>query len=139
MESASAYGAYLTGSVQTASPAQLVLALYDRALVALDRAATALAARSVDAIEPAHRELVRAQSIVIELRASLDHEHGGQIASSLDALYGFCLERLIRANVTKSTGPIGEAGQVLGSLREAWAEAVCQGPIVLQTAGSTEP
>ena len=136
MDPAQAYGqTYLRGAVETASPAQLVLALYDRALVALHRAGSSLAEGGVGAIEPAHRELVRAQDIVVELRSALDHEQGGDIAASLDALYAFCLDRLIVANVSKDPSGLGDVGQVLGSLRETWAEAVCGTPVVLETAG----
>ena len=135
MDPAQAYGqTYLRGAVETASPAQLVLALYDRALVALHRAGSSLAGGDVSGIEPAHRELVRAQDIVIELRSSLDHERGGEIATSLDALYAFCLNRLIVANVTKDPAGLDDVGQLLGSLRDAWAEGVCGSPAVPEPA-----
>lgn len=137
MDPAQAYGqAYLDGSIQTASPAQLVLALFDRALVALRRAGGSLTLGGVEAIEPAHRELVRAQDIVVELRSSLDHERGGDIAASLDALYAFCLDRLIVANVTKDPSGLRDVGEVMGSLREAWAEGVCGAPVALESAGA---
>src|SRR5688572_9892612 len=96
--------AYLEHSIQTASPARLVLALYDGAIGAVERAADALAPQGNGSTvhleaarhtETAHRELVRAQNILTELRYSLDHERGGVIAANLDSLYSWCLARLL--------------------------------------------
>ncbi len=93
---------YQALSVSTSSPAQLVTMLYDRALVAIDRARhAAAAAGDPSAAATMNFELQRAQDIVMELRFALDHERGVGIAANLQSLYGFCLDLLIRANVSK--------------------------------------
>ncbi len=119
---------YQVESVNTAGPAQLVLMLFDGSLAAISRAAAALAAPGPTSIDIAHRELTRAQDIVLELQLSLDHEAGGQIARSLDGLYSFCLERLVAANVAKDPQPLATVSHVLNELRESWNQAVATLP-----------
>jgi flagellar secretion chaperone FliS len=124
---------YLEHSIQTASPARLVLALYDGAIGAVERAADALAPQGSDTLrletasqtESAHRELVRAQNILTELRYSLDHDRGGVIAANLDSLYSWCLARLLDANVAKDASGLPPVQKVLGDLRDAWFTACC--------------
>ena len=120
--------AYVTDSIGTAGPAQLVLALYDGALGAIERARTILvlgAHAGHSGIEAVHAQLVKAQRIVTELRVTLDHEHGGDIARNLDALYEFCLRTLVDANLTKDSSRLTPASDVLRSLRDTWAQACC--------------
>ena len=124
---------YLEHSIQTASPARLVLALYDGAIGAVERAADALAPQGsgttlrleASHTESAHKELVRAQNILTELRYSLDHERGDVIAANLDSLYSWCLARLLDANVAKDPSELPPVQMVLGDLRDAWFTACC--------------
>lgn len=118
---------YTAQAVETAGPAQLVLMLYDGALAALTRAEQAL--ETGGSPETANRELQRAQDIVTELRVTLDPERGGAIAASLGALYGFCTERLIDANIRKDPAVLSAVRDVLEGLRDAWASACCTVPV----------
>jgi flagellar protein FliS len=126
-------GAYLKSAIETASPERLVLALYDGAVTATTRAREAL--EGARDLEGAHRELVRAQSIVLELRMALDLERGGVIAANLASLYAFCFERLIRANVEKDGAVLEPVLQVLRELRDAWEQAVVSGAFGRAAAG----
>jgi flagellar protein FliS len=112
---------YRAQAAETASPAQLVLMLYDGALGALTRARQA-----GGNVEVVHRELVRAQDIVTELYVTLDHERGGAIASGLARLYEFCLDRLVEANVRKQLDGLDGVAGVLADLRGTWEIACCQ-------------
>lgn len=114
---------YQAQAAQTAGPAQLVLMLYDRALVGLMRARQATGA---DGNEIVNHELGRAQEILIELRVTLDHEQGGEIARNLDLLYDFCVDRLIQANITKNLDVLDEVQPVIQELRDTWDEACCR-------------
>jgi flagellar protein FliS len=125
--------AYLEQSIQTASPARLVLALYDGAIGAVERATEALSPEAGRVLHPeagqanevAHRELVRAQNILTELRYSLDHDRGGVIAANLEALYTWCLSQLLEANLAKDATGLPPVQKVLGELRDAWFAACC--------------
>jgi flagellar protein FliS len=115
---------YQVGAVATASPATLVRMLFDAAVSAVGRARVALAAPDTPgAFDVAHRELTRAQDIVLELQLSLDHELGGDIAAQLATLYDFCMDRLIKANVAKDPALLDAVSSVISTLRSAWDEA----------------
>lgn len=121
---------YQTQSVATATPAQLVTMLYDRALVATGRV------RQQDrdqpgAVEAIHRELQRAQDILTELQLALDHEQGGELAGNMHALYDFCLERLVEANLHKDLSLLDAVDTTLRGLRDAWDEACVQVPVAV--------
>lgn len=115
--------AYQAQAVETAGPAQLVLMLYDGAVTAIARATQAMADGGPQSVELVNRELTRAQEIITELQLSLDHEQGGTIAASLNALYGFYLDRLARANIEKQPEPLRSVTEGLTQLREAWTSA----------------
>jgi flagellar secretion chaperone FliS len=74
----------------------------------------------------AHDELVRAQAILNELVCSLDHEQGGEVARNLAALYDFCLDRLVRANLDKDPALLGAVRSTLADLADAWSTMMRQ-------------
>src|SRR6056297_1898475 len=96
---------YQQAATATADPAQLVLMLFDGALVRLEMARDAIADGLV---EQAHGSIVRVAAIVDELHVSLDHERGGSIAANLASLYTYCSELLVTANVRKDPAPLQE-------------------------------
>src|SRR3712207_6604224 len=113
---------YRTNAVETAGPAQLVLMMYDRALVGILKARQAT---GPGALETVNHELVRAQDILTELLLTLDHEQGGDIAANLHSLYAFCIDRLIEANLRKDMEILDDVERVLRPIRDSWAEACC--------------
>lgn len=115
-----ALAAYRHMSVETATPQELVLLLYNRALRSMREGEACIKERD---FVGAHKNLVQAQDIVDELSASLDRNAGGEIARSLAAMYDYVNERLFRANIHKDPKPVAEALQVLGEIRDAWVEA----------------
>lgn len=114
---------YAQSSVQTASPARLVTMLYDRLLVSLHRSRDAEARGTPDAIGLINAELQRAQDILDQLRFGLDHEAGGEVAANLDALYGWCCERVVAANLSKDLADVAVVERVVTDLRDAWVQA----------------
>ena len=110
---------YVGESVSTASPAKLVTMLYDRLVLDLDTAGTALAGRD---LEGANKALIHAQEIVWELAAGLDPAKwsGGP---ALAALYQFILGELLDANVKKDTAKVVAVRGLVEPLREAWHRA----------------
>ena len=55
----------------------------------------------------------RALAIVSELQSTLDMEAGGEIAASLDTLYGFVRDRLLDASIQPGRQALDEAVRVL--------------------------
>ena len=66
----------------------------------------------------------KAQEIISELRSTLNFEAGKEIATQLDALYGFILMRLSQGCIERKDAPLDEALTILGTLNEAWEQAV---------------
>ena len=123
-----AKGLYRQQHVETASPARLVSMLFHGAVARVSSARDSIEAGQPDR---ANSDLQRAQEIVFELRASLDHDRGGDIARNLDALYSFCIERLIEANATKDPALLHAVTSTLEGLCDAWDRMVAD-----QAAGS---
>ena len=119
MTTAALRARYLGDSVSTASPQQLLVMLYDRLALDLERAETALS--SGDRDEP-RVQLQHAQEIVFELRSSLkvDVWEGGP---RLDALYGWLLTELVQANVKGDRNRVSSCRSVVEPLRDAWRQA----------------
>lgn len=117
---------YKAQAAATASPAQLVLMLYNGALAEVARAGRGLEQAPPDIVD-VHDCLTRAQAIVRELSLTLDRERGGVIAANLASLYGFCTERLVDANVRKDAEPLAAVTDVLTDLRDAWEQACVLG------------
>ncbi len=115
---------YLADKVTTASPAELIGMLYDAGLVAMQAAQAAIGARSVG---DAHRHLIRAQDIVVELRCSLDLSVG-ELAGNLDSLCDFLGRRLVEANLRKDAAVVADCIRVFAPLRDGWREA-CLGRV----------
>lgn len=118
---------YQEQQVNTASPAQLVLMLYDGIISSVGRARRAHG-EGFTGIPEVNRELQRAQDIISELLMTLDRERGGSVATSLVRLYDFCLDRLIRANISKDMTLLDPVVEVVTNLRDAW-EAACCNPV----------
>lgn len=116
------YGAYRRVQAETASPAQLVLLLYDGLLGRLQNALHGL---EVLDYEQANGSLQRAQDILLELAASLDME-AGEIAERLAELYEYQHHLLLQANLQKDPQPVEEVVTLARKLRDAWAQAAAQ-------------
>ncbi|MDZ4825579.1 MAG: flagellar export chaperone FliS [Actinomycetota bacterium] len=113
-------GRYKSDSVETMSPGRLIVALYDRLLLDLERAVVAIAANDVTA---SHAALVHAQEIVSELHDALDVEGWPTGGAQIAAIYEFLLRELVTANVDKDVTRVMACHDLLTPLRDAWREA----------------
>ena len=110
--------AYRQNAVLSASPAQLVVELYDGARRFLRQAAEAMTAQEV---ELAHQKLRRAEMIIDHLNSVIDDEQG-EISAHLHAVYAFYLSHLNTARMRQDPETVREVARMLGQLREAWNE-----------------
>jgi flagellar secretion chaperone FliS len=110
---------YVTDSVETMSPARLLVALYDRLALDLDRADAAIEQHDISG---AHHALVHAQEIVSELLNTLDLDVWPAGAGLAD-VYQYVIERLVHANVHKDAHAVAECRSILEPLRDAWRQA----------------
>lgn len=126
--------AYNKVGVQTgvteASPHKLVMMLFDGAAVALSTAAIGM--KSGD-VKKKGESISWAIDIISQgLQASLDIEHGGQLAEQLNALYDYMCLRLLHANAKNDLSALEEVTKLLNEIRTAWAE-IADDPAVLST------
>ena len=113
---------YVSDSVATASPARLVVMLYDRLVRDL-----ILGEQALIGGDPAgaSAQLLHAQEIVMELRAGLDVSAWSG-APGLAALYDFVLRELIAANVGKDAEKVASCRKLVEPLQDAWRQAAGQ-------------
>jgi flagellar protein FliS len=96
--------------------------LYDGAIRFLERALTGFAMDDpAEANSMISNNILRAQDIVYELNASLNVELGGELASTLRALYHFMDRQLTQSNLRKERQGIDDSINRLTILRQAWA------------------
>jgi flagellar secretion chaperone FliS len=110
---------YLADTVATASPARLLVMLYDRLVLDLAQAEEALRAGDRDT---ASERLLHAQEIVMELRVTLrmDVWEGAQ---GLAELYGFLITQMVKANVGQDADIAASCRALVEPLRDAWRQA----------------
>ncbi len=108
---------YKKMQIETADPATLILMLYDRAIVLLDKAKNEITEKQY---EEKGYTLAKASEIIAELSGSLDMEKGGEIATSLLRLYNFVMREIINADTNLNTNAIDNARRIVSELRESW-------------------
>lgn len=112
---------YKKAQVQTASPEQILLMLYDGAIRFLNQAKVHMENKNV---EESHTNIIKAQRIITEFMSSLDMDLGGEMAANLFNLYEYLHYRLVQANIKKDLEAIDEVLGHLRSLRQTWEEAI---------------
>ena len=110
---------YAADSIATASPARLLVMLYDRLVRDLVTAEDAVGSGD---IAVASDNLIHAQAIVLELHTSLDLDVWDG-ARGLAALYTFLHSELVAANIRKDAARIATCRSLVEPLRDAWREA----------------
>lgn len=111
--------AYVQASVETASPARLLIMLYDRLVLDCRRA---IVAQQAGDHQDAHGHLLHAQDIVAELQGSLRPElwDGAEVLSSL---YSHLLVQLVQANVRRDMSLTSHCLDLVVGLADAWRQA----------------
>ncbi|ADO76687.1 flagellar export chaperone FliS [Halanaerobium praevalens] len=91
---------YKQMQIKTASPGKLLLMLYQGGLKFMK-----LAKKNIKAgkIEESHKNIIKAQNIILELQGTLDKKQGGEIAIQLENLYDYIYRELLQANLNKNT------------------------------------
>lgn len=114
-----AYNQYKENTVQTASPEELTLMLYNGLVKFIMRGIDAIQKNTP---EEAHNNIVRAEDIVHEFMMTLDKKY--TIAVSLELLYDYMQRRLIEANIHKDTAILTEVLEMAKQLRDTWEQAM---------------
>jgi flagellar protein FliS len=97
----------------------MIIALYDRVILDLDRAEAAIAAADIFG---AHTALMHAQEIIDELYTTLDVKQW-PAGAQLQSVYRTIAAELITANITKDAERVRTCRALLTPLRDAWRDA----------------
>ncbi len=114
---ANAYSEYKKQSLQTLTPMEIVVKLYDEAEKQMNLALIAIPEKNYAG---ANKSLQKTQDIVNALRSVLDMSI--PMSKDLDALYDFFNRQLITANMKKDVNMIKELLPMFADLRDAFAQ-----------------
>lgn len=107
-------------SVESASPHQLVMLLFDGYMEALLQARGAMREGQ---IEQKGKSIGRAARIIEEgLKAGLNLRDGGELAQDLYSLYEYLAMRLTLANIRNDENILDECTRLVEPLRQAWRD-----------------
>ncbi len=106
-------------SIMTADPHQLILMLFDGALLQVRSAGIAMQNKDIAAKGLAISKAI--EILINGLKVSLDMNTGGDLAERLAALYDYMSSRLLYANLHSNQAALDEVTELLTTLREAWA------------------
>lgn len=122
---------YLETTVQTATPAQLLIMLCDGAIRFCKQFIGAL---NQSNYEEANHYVLRVQNIIKEFVITLDKK--APIANDLLVMYDYIEYRLIEANIHKSVENAEEVLNYLVELKSTWVEANKLAHVSRSAAGS---
>lgn len=108
---------HVQGSVETATPHRLVQMLMEGVQEKLIAAKGFMASNN---IAKKGEHISWAISIIDSLRACLNHELGGEVATNLSRLYDYMEARLLEANLKNDPAMIDEVGQLMAQIKSGW-------------------
>lgn len=114
---------YQAVQIESASPGQILLALYDGCIRFCRAAQVHIEAGDVAA---KGKMISKAVAILGELRSTLDHNVAPELCESLEGLYVFFQEQLSLANIKMDGTLIDPVINLMNDLRNAWSEAVTE-------------
>jgi len=114
-----AYSQYNNSKVMTASPAELSLMLYEGAIKFCNIAIMGIEQND---IEKTHTNIIKAENIILEFRATLNFKY--QVANDFENIYKYIYDRLIEANISKDKEIIEEVLEQLRGIRDTWKEVM---------------
>lgn len=117
MGAAIAYGAYRRSEIETLTPRDLLVKLFEGLERFLEQAALAMDNHHP---EMATRNTNRIRDILFELQATLNFDVGGDVAKNLDALYTFMTNEVIEAGLRKDGQRLRQLQRIIRPLKEGW-------------------
>lgn len=113
------YQFYETSAVQTASPGELTLMLYNGCLKFIKLAHKAMEDNN---IEERNTNLLKAQKIIQELMVTLNMDY--EVAKHMMAMYDYIHRRLIEANIKADKTILEEVEGYVTEFRDTWKQVI---------------
>jgi len=112
-----AAAAYKNTNINTASPAELTLMLYDGAVKFCNMAIMAL---DKNDLEGCNRNIAKTKRIIVEFRSTLNFDY--EVANDFDRVYDYIHWVLTQANIKKDKALLEEALKRIREMRDTWRE-----------------
>ncbi|MDM5340061.1 flagellar export chaperone FliS [Fictibacillus enclensis] len=113
------YQSYQNNSVQTASPGELTLMLYNGCLKFIQLSKQAIQHKN---IQEKNTNCLKAQKIIQELMVTLNMD--ASVSGTLLPMYDYLNRRLIEANIQSNVGILDEVEGLVKELRDTWKEVI---------------
>ncbi|GAA0498955.1 flagellar export chaperone FliS [Salinibacillus aidingensis] len=111
--------AYQNNAVNTASPGELTLMLYNGCLKFIRHAKKAMNEKNY---ETKNTNIQKAQRIIQELMVTMDPE--SDISDQVMPLYDYINRRLMEANIENDPEILDEASELVTEFRDTWKEVI---------------
>jgi flagellar protein FliS len=118
---------FMQNMVNSASPEQLIILLYNGALQWLSMAKNEIQKNkelTVPSWGSYSHQMSMTQDIIVHLQDSLNHDVDPKFAEDLFSLYDYLKAELLKANIDKDAGKIDLAIKILTELKEGWTEGI---------------
>ena len=119
-----AAAAYQNNKINTATPAELTLMLYEGVIKFCNIAIIGIEENDV---KKANLNIQKAEKIITHLRATLDFKY--PVAKDFDNVYDYVFDRLVQANIRKDKDIIEEVLEHIRGMRDTWKEVMKTGNI----------
>ena len=113
------YDKYRLNAINTATPEELTLMLYNGALKFCNQAMVAF---EQDDYIKANKLIQRVEDIIREFQITLNRIY--QISEQFDMMYDYIYRCLVNANIKKSVELLEEATGLIRTMRDTWKEAM---------------
>ncbi|MBT2678867.1 flagellar export chaperone FliS [Bacillus sp. ISL-35] len=113
------YQSYQQSSVNTASPGELTLMLYNGCLKFINLAKHAIDQKD---IETKNTNIIKAQKIVQELMVTLNMDL--EVSQNMMSLYDYIYRRLIEANIKNEVAILEEVEGLVTEFRDTWKQVI---------------
>jgi flagellar secretion chaperone FliS len=113
------YQQYQNNSVNTASPGELTLMLYNGCLKFINLAKKAMEDKNS---EVKNTNIQKAQNIVNELMVTLNMDV--KISKNLQSLYDYLNRRLMEANIRNDVSILNEVEEFMTEFRDTWKQVI---------------
>ena len=113
------YQAYKSNTVNTASPGELTLMLYNGCLKFIKAAKTAMENQQLEA---KNENLLKAQKIISELMVTLNMDLA--VSQNMMQMYDYINRRLIEANIKNDSLILDEMSELVTEFRDTWKQAI---------------
>jgi flagellar secretion chaperone FliS len=113
------YQAYKQNSINTASPGELTLMLYNGCLKFIQQGKVAMQAKN---IEEKNTNIIKAQKIIQEFMVTLNMDI--PVSKDLMAMYDYLYRRLVEANTQNDPAILDEVSGFVTEYRDTWKQVI---------------